>query len=149
MKRRDFLFWVGVGGLATSLPAAIAAYLPSPAASLPSQPQTEEDAEPVGNSHGVATVAAGQFVSVGTVAELNAKGFLKRDRPTKLIVIRDPNNPSGVLALTSVCNHLKCTVELICPMTVLASIQPILIRRMLVLHFLVKPHHAIKEPRFA
>ena len=110
MKRRDFLSWVGVGWLATSLPVAIAVCLPSPAASLQSQPPIEGEAEPVGNSH-AAPIAAGQFVSVGTVAELNAKGFLKRDRPKKLIVIRDPNHAAAVLALTSVCNHLKCTVD--------------------------------------
>ena len=110
MNRRKFLSWAGVGWLASSLPVAIAACFPSSAASVQSKSATALDSESRSATRPL-HVAAGQFVTVGTVAELDKRGSLKRSRPRKLVVIRDPKNPAAVLALTSVCNHQQCTVD--------------------------------------
>jgi cytochrome b6-f complex iron-sulfur subunit len=112
MKRREFLNWVGVGGLAASLPVVIAA------CSAPSEPAaTEGPQSGVGKAieaaEGAATTleTGGGFVAAGTIADLDSQGFLTLDTPAKAIVIRDPANPAGVLALSRVCNHEKCTVD--------------------------------------
>jgi cytochrome b6-f complex iron-sulfur subunit len=85
MKRRDFLNWVGLGGLASSLPMAIVACSP-PAAKTSTYPPS--------------------------VTELDNAGFVKVDVSGKpAIIIRDPANSSKILALSSVCTHKGCIVD--------------------------------------
>jgi cytochrome b6-f complex iron-sulfur subunit len=60
MNRREFLMWVGVGGVASSLPVALVACNP--------QSEKSESAASPPNADG--------FQSVGTVAELNQKGHI-------------------------------------------------------------------------
>ncbi len=122
MKRRNFLTWMGVSGLATSLPLAIAACTPSESNSGAS---TEENAtsSDAGETPEELTVASNaSSITVGTLTELDAQGSLVVDDPDKVIVIRDPSSANGVIALTANCNHQNCTVgwdaesnQFVCP----------------------------------
>jgi cytochrome b6-f complex iron-sulfur subunit len=85
MKRRDFLNWVGLGWLASSLPVAIVACSP-PAPKTSTYPPS--------------------------VTELDSAGFVKVDVNGKpAIIIRDPANASKILAFSSVCTHKGCIVD--------------------------------------
>lgn len=90
MKRREFTNWLVL--LAGSLPVAIAACQSDPSSSAGS-----ED---------------GEFVAIGTVAELDAEGALANSnlQGNNLAVIRDPNAPESVIAVSAVCTHSGCTV---------------------------------------
>lgn len=93
MNRRDFLSWVGVGGLAASLPVAIAA------------------CGPTGTDPSDATGGSPQSFTVGSVSDLDSNGSILVEAPEKVIVVRDPADESNILALTANCNHRDCTVE--------------------------------------
>lgn len=108
MKRRDFLNWVGVGWLASSLPVAIAACSPTSTqspTSISQEPRTDG------------------FKVVGTVKTLDKKESIEAQvdgSPT--VIIRDPANKDTVLALDAVCGHNGCVVkwndnrkEFVCP----------------------------------
>ncbi len=115
MNRRDFLSWVGVGTLASSLPVILAACSSSePAAEAPPAdgPQSAVG-QAIDTAEGAATTLAegGGYVTVGTVAELDAAGFLAIEDPKKVIVIRDPNNAAKLVALSRVCPHEQCSVD--------------------------------------
>jgi cytochrome b6-f complex iron-sulfur subunit len=92
MNRRDFLAWIGVGGLASSLPLALAA------TTSPSLAQS-----------------GSRFITVGTLAQLDAQGQLlvtdTRRAPKKAIVIRDPADRTKFLGRTANCNHENCAVD--------------------------------------
>ncbi|KKJ00761.1 ubiquinol-cytochrome c reductase iron-sulfur subunit [Prochlorothrix hollandica] len=111
MKRREFINWVGVGTLATSLPVILAA-CSSPPSETSADPQTG-----VGKAIDAAQGAAdtletgGGFISVGTVAALDAAGFLAIQDPAPVIVIRNPADATQVVAFNSVCNHKQCNVD--------------------------------------
>ncbi len=120
MQRREFLTWVGVGSLASSLPIvlaactdAIAATKPSPA---PTKPGAKPTTKPVARKDG--------FTIVGTVAALTKDGVIKVP-PTAIpgakpmVVV-----PQGktVAAIETTCSHRGCTLEwnttdkaLVCP----------------------------------
>jgi cytochrome b6-f complex iron-sulfur subunit len=83
MNRREFLTWVGVGSVASSLPIALAAYTPT---------------------------AVAQGVKVASLDELDAADYVGIREPEKVIVIKDPNDPTQLLARTANCNHRNCTV---------------------------------------
>lgn len=72
MSRRAFLTWVGVGGLASSLPVALAACSPD-------TEQTE-------------AAATNEFQSVGSVADLDKTGSLlnKKSPVGSVLVVRTP-----------------------------------------------------------
>jgi cytochrome b6-f complex iron-sulfur subunit len=120
MNRRHFLSWVGVGTLAASLPVAIAACNPEDpnADAEPSDigsdtAETTVDEDAGTGSTDDATVSDNNFVSIGTVAELDQQGFLaSEDLPGgPVIIIRDPEQPSSLIALDSRCPHRGCAVE--------------------------------------
>ncbi|MGD1906711.1 MAG: ubiquinol-cytochrome c reductase iron-sulfur subunit [Leptolyngbyaceae cyanobacterium] len=103
MKRRDFMNWIGLGALATSLPVAIAACQPdNTATDSADEPAAEVDATPREDGFG----------AIGTVAELDEAGSLasKSFQGQQVIVIRDPADAAGVIALNSFCTHQGCTV---------------------------------------
>lgn len=108
MKRRNFLSWVGVGFLATSLPVVIAA--------CQTQDEVATDAtDPATTNSGTpeaidTTPRADGFAAIGRVAELDAAGFLA-NKALSATVIRDPENPDAVLAVNSLCTHEGCEVE--------------------------------------
>ncbi len=100
MKRREFVNFVGLGMLASSLPIAIAACTPK---------ETASDA-PAGE---VAPAPPDGFTAVGTVTDLDTKGFLTKKglAAGSLVVIRDPANADELIALNSKCTHQGCTVD--------------------------------------
>ncbi|MEO1620339.1 MAG: ubiquinol-cytochrome c reductase iron-sulfur subunit [Cyanobacteria bacterium J06632_3] len=101
MKRRDFVNWIGVGALATSLPMAIAACTPK--SETTAQDEAPSDA---------GAVSGDAFVSVGTTTELAGQGFIVNEEALDdpVIVIEDPANPDGLIALSAKCTHTGCTV---------------------------------------
>jgi cytochrome b6-f complex iron-sulfur subunit len=90
MDRRMFLQWLGIGGLASSLPMAIAACTPKAQV----------------NS------AATAFQSVGTIAQLDQSGQLlvREGSAAPTLVIRDPANSSNLIAVNPTCTHQGCEV---------------------------------------
>lgn len=101
MERRAFLNWVGVGCLASFLPVAIAACGDNSAADS----TTDAPAAP--------RAAEGGPVTVGTVAELGAAGSILAENTAvgPVLVIADPNQANGVIAVNPTCTHAGCTVE--------------------------------------
>jgi cytochrome b6-f complex iron-sulfur subunit len=97
MNRREFLMWVGVGGVASSLPVALVACNPK-------SEKAESPASPA-NADG--------FQSVGTVAELNQKGQILSKEFGKggLLVVSNPADAKTLLAVNPTCTHKGCTVE--------------------------------------
>lgn len=108
MNRREFLSWVGVGGVASYLPVALAAC-------------SSENSESKSSAN---PVRADGFQLVGTVAELDQKGeILNREfAGGAVLVIRNPNNSNTITAVNPSCTHAGCTVtwktaqkEFVCP----------------------------------
>jgi cytochrome b6-f complex iron-sulfur subunit len=116
MERRQFLTWIGLGFLVTTGPATIASCQsesitqdqPTTAPlDVPSPPQEV-------SSTAEATPEATQGYSIGTLADLDAKGVLS-GKPdfvdATVLVIRDPNSPDTLRALNATCPHNQCEVE--------------------------------------
>jgi len=101
MKRREFVSWVGLGCLASSLPLAIAACQSS------EPPVSSGDAPEV-----AATPRPDGFAAVGTVAALDEAGFLadKDFLGSQVVVIRDPSDDRTVVGVNSLCTHQGCHV---------------------------------------
>lgn len=120
MKRREFMNFVGLGMVATSLPVALAACNSSETAA-------ETDAAPAADAPAAAAAVDSSirddgFAALGTVADLDSAGFLasKSFVAGSVIVVRDPANPDGIIALDSLCPHQGCHVawadtEFACP----------------------------------
>lgn len=89
--------WVGVGGVASSLPIAIAACSPQDKKSESPASPTRPDG----------------FQSIGTVAELNQKGQIlnKEFAPGGVLVVSNPTNPKTLAAVNPTCTHRGCIVE--------------------------------------
>jgi cytochrome b6-f complex iron-sulfur subunit len=117
MKRRSFLGWMGVGAIASSLPVAIAAC--SNTSETGSTGNTPTEA--TGNTSTANTAAppasetvaaAGGFVAVGAVADLDQNGFLlSKAGNTEVIVVRNPQSTETLVALNALCTHKGCKVE--------------------------------------
>ena len=106
MDRRRFLSWVGVGGIATSLPMAIVACSPQEdTATVGDNNTTISDNPPPLND----TLTEDGFVSVGTVTEVEEKGFVTK-KANDVIVFKDPST-SQLVALNSLCTHQGCEVK--------------------------------------
>ncbi|MEO1591907.1 MAG: ubiquinol-cytochrome c reductase iron-sulfur subunit [Cyanobacteria bacterium J06632_22] len=108
MKRRDFLNWVGLGFMATSLPVALAACTPEETAEAPA-----DDAGSSGPAKVDSRIREDGFAALGTVEALDTEGSLSKiSFPAgQVVAIRDPANPDGVLAFNSLCTHQGCTVD--------------------------------------
>ncbi|NJN72303.1 MAG: Rieske 2Fe-2S domain-containing protein [Limnothrix sp. RL_2_0] len=109
MKRREFLSWVGLGTLATSIPVAIAA-CSSPIEPEAEAPTTPPEAEEVEID---TTPRADGFAAIGTVAALDADGYVgdKNFNGEQVAVIRDPGNAENLIAVNAFCPHQGCTVK--------------------------------------
>jgi cytochrome b6-f complex iron-sulfur subunit len=106
MKRRDFLSWVGVGTLATSLPVVLAACNANEQATdTPADSAAAEKVDSTPRDDG--------FAAVGTVETLDEKGFIsdKAFFAGSVMVIRNPDDPAAVIAVNSMCPHQGCGVE--------------------------------------
>ena len=125
MKRREFVNFVGLSCIATSLPVAIAACSPSETADTAEAPDAD-DAPAADTTTAQApadsSVDADGFAPLGTVAELDSAGFLasKDFAAGPVIAVRDPANAESIIALSSVCTHKGCNVdwketEFVCP----------------------------------
>ena len=97
MNRREFLMWVGVGGVASSLPVALAAC----------SPKTEKSESPANPTR------PDGFQPVGTLAELKQNGkILKKQFGTgSALIISNPTDAKTALAVNPTCTHKGCTVE--------------------------------------
>ncbi|MEM9809279.1 MAG: ubiquinol-cytochrome c reductase iron-sulfur subunit [Cyanobacteria bacterium P01_D01_bin.56] len=104
MKRREFVNFVGLGMLAGSLPVAIAACKPT---------ETVSDAPAAGGDSAPAAAAPDGFEAVGSVADLDTKGFVAQKGLSAgdVIVVRDPANADSIIALNSKCTHQGCSVD--------------------------------------
>lgn len=92
MDRRQFLNWVGIGFLATSLPVAIAAC-------------------DSGSSDSTASDGGGEG-AVGTLAQLEQDGsILDESGADPILVITNPNGDGSVIAVNPTCTHAGCAVE--------------------------------------
>ncbi len=108
MKRREFSSLFGLGLLATSLPIAIAACNSTETTS--EAPEAESATAPKKIDE---TPRADGFAALGTVADLDANGYLGKKGfiAGPVIVIRDPANADSIIALNSMCTHQGCGVE--------------------------------------
>lgn len=104
MNRRDFMNWMGVGAIATSLPVAIAACTPEATEETTATTPEATSAEP--------TSIAADFTAIGTTAELSEQGYLSDDSTfdEPVIVIQDPANAESLIALSAKCTHAGCAV---------------------------------------
>jgi cytochrome b6-f complex iron-sulfur subunit len=112
VKRRDFINWVGLGWLATSLPVALAACSPeTPSANTGASTGGSPLPSPPANPTTTAS-AAGAFTQVGTVADLDKSGSLAvKIGGEDAIVIRDPANSANLIAVNATCTHKGCKVK--------------------------------------
>ena len=100
MKRREFIGWVGVGALASSLPVAIAA--------CNSESEPPQSAEPKLDT----SVREDGYQALATVAELEAKGSVvdQKSAAQSVLMFENPDTNS-VAAINPMCTHQGCTVE--------------------------------------
>lgn len=110
MNRRDFVNWVGMGTLAASLPVAIAACQPDTASTSTEAPVDEAAEETAAID---STPRPDGFAALGTVAELDAEGFLssKSFMGEQVLVVRDPADSAALIAVNSLCTHQGCGVD--------------------------------------
>jgi cytochrome b6-f complex iron-sulfur subunit len=93
MNRRDFINWVGLGWLASSVPVVIAAC---------SSQSTSTST----------SATAGSWQTVGTVAELDSAGFLlAKNSPVGSLLIVGTSKTENLMAVDPTCTHKGCTVE--------------------------------------
>jgi len=89
MKRRDFINWVGLGWIASSLPVAIAA--------CSSQPSTS---------------TSDNWQRVGTVKELDQTGqLLVKNSPVGNLLVVGTSQTPNLIAVDPTCTHKGCTVD--------------------------------------
>ena len=109
MNRREFINWVGVGGIVASLPIAIAACAPKEQDAQSSDTSGSATAQ---GTHASAVPRPDGFLAVGTVADLTKNGQIADAKSPvgNLLVIPDPAHTSQVIALNPTCPHAGCTV---------------------------------------
>lgn len=104
MNRRNFLTWVGVGWVASSLPVAIAAC---------SSNTIEPESAKTSTQAAASSRRTDGFESVGTLSELesNAGQILNKEFTAgPVLVIRNPADPNTLSAVNPSCTHQGCIV---------------------------------------
>jgi cytochrome b6-f complex iron-sulfur subunit len=111
MDRRQFLGWMSVGAIASSLPVALAACNSNSEPVAETESPTDVAESPTASPAEVtASPAPEGFMTVGTIAQLDTEGFILDDKAeTPYIVIRNPDT-SEIAALSPICTHKGCTV---------------------------------------
>jgi cytochrome b6-f complex iron-sulfur subunit len=101
MKRREFINWVGLGFLASSLPVAIAACSPETTTTASSVDSTTSNSP------------ASNWQKVGTVAQLDKTGqLLVTNSPVgAVLVVGTSKTAKNLVAVNPTCTHKGCTVE--------------------------------------
>jgi cytochrome b6-f complex iron-sulfur subunit len=103
MNRREFMAWVGVGSVASSLPMALAACTPkgTEQATPTTAPTTAQPARTDG------------FQAIGTTADLDSAGELlsQQSKENSALVIRNPTDPTQLIAVNPTCPHAGCVVD--------------------------------------
>jgi cytochrome b6-f complex iron-sulfur subunit len=113
MKRREFVNFVGLGMLATSLPIALAA--------CTATKEPVATGTPLAGAPLTPPAATGGFAKVGDLAALDKDGALViKVGGVDAVVMRDPGDRTKVVAVSAVCTHKGCTVawkgdKLVCP----------------------------------
>ncbi|HEY9770490.1 MAG TPA: ubiquinol-cytochrome c reductase iron-sulfur subunit [Coleofasciculaceae cyanobacterium] len=107
MKRRTFFDWAGIGLLASYFPVALATCS-----------QTKDDSNTTAQTTSNSS-STEEFVSLGTVEELESTGYLL-NKESQVLVVKDSED--GLWALNPTCTHQGCIVEwesatntLLCP----------------------------------
>jgi len=96
LNRRKLISWFGLGWLASLLPSSLVGC----SEATPNTSTTES----------VAAAPSGGFKAIGAVAQLDQNGsLLSADK--KVAVVRDPQDPTKVVAVNPTCTHNGCTVE--------------------------------------
>jgi cytochrome b6-f complex iron-sulfur subunit len=106
VNRREFLTWVGVGWVASSLPVAIAAC--SPDASKKTSAQTPVVSTPPTPT--ASTPRADGFLVAGTVAELDKDGKIE-NKKLPVLVVRETADSKTLYAVEPTCTHKGCPVK--------------------------------------
>jgi len=92
MNRRNFLNWVGIGWIASSLPIAIAACSPKQAKQNTSKSQ--------------------DWKEIGTSSQLNTDGkLLAKQKSIGEVLVVKTSVPGDLVAVNPSCTHSGCTVE--------------------------------------
>lgn len=101
MKRREFVGWVGVSGVMSTLPATITAC----------GQQTSTSEVPSAPSVPAASPRSDGFEVAGTVADLDKNGYLLNEKMSlgKTLVVREKDNQ--LVAVNPTCTHAGCNVE--------------------------------------
>lgn len=107
MKRRTLTKYLTLGAIASSLPVALAACQSASDTASTDSSATDESPAKIDS-----TPRDDGFAAVGTVAELDEKGFIsdKTFFGGDLLVIRNPNDSSSLVAVDSLCTHQACSV---------------------------------------
>ena len=108
MNRREFISWVGVGAIASSLPVAIAACAPEQSAP-PTDENTAPSTDKAADKAADKSIREDGFIAVGTVAALDAEKSIL-DKKADVIVVRDPAS-NNLAAFSPICTHTGCTVD--------------------------------------
>ena len=104
MNRREFISWVGVGSIASSLPIALAA------CSNQDAPVKSQAASSLGAAASAAR--SDGFVAIGSVADLDQQGQLSQKVNDKaVVVLRNVSDAKTVTAIDTTCTHKGCVVE--------------------------------------
>jgi cytochrome b6-f complex iron-sulfur subunit len=91
MRRRTFLSWASLGWAMSRIPAVMTAFLAA-------------------CQQGAQKSTASGTQTIGTVADLDQKGFLQTESPAPIAVIRNPADPKSLIAVNSTCPHQGCLV---------------------------------------
>ncbi|MGB0564074.1 MAG: ubiquinol-cytochrome c reductase iron-sulfur subunit [Spirulinaceae cyanobacterium] len=119
MERRQFLSWVSVGMLATSLPMVLAACGGSTASS---DEATEADADEVTDDATETpstaapefdtAVRADGFQALATVTQVGQAPVLDEDNAAEPVMIFQDPETEALVALNPTCPHAQCLVDL-------------------------------------
>jgi cytochrome b6-f complex iron-sulfur subunit len=110
MNRREFMGWVGVGCMASSLPVAIASCSSDPD-NASNNPSDVDSTDPTNTDPSAATTDSDGFTQITTIAQLDSEGsVLDLEGAVPVIVVRDPDT-NAIAAYDATCPHQQCKVD--------------------------------------